>query len=1815
MARTISTAINGKLVLATTDNPLTITGSGSVTATASGTDAIDGGSGTSWSITNNGAIASSLGYGVNLSGTGSSIFNSGSISGQGAVRLATGGSVTNYASGTIKAIGTSGFSSIAGVQISGSGTVTNYGTISASSTGYGVSLDNGGTVTNSGSIAGGEDGVIIQGAGGQLINTGTITASVDDGVSIIGNVVNGVGGKISSATNSGAGIYIPTGSSNIQNDGSVTGKGYGVYLSAGGSVTNGANSASASLSGGSYGVYVKGAAGTVTNAGTITGASYSVYFSFSSASNKVVVDPGAVFNGAVSGGQGTLELASGVGSIGGVSSSGSFRSFQKLAIDTGGTWTLSGASNSIANVTDNGTLVVTGGLKITTAIDTSSSGQIQLGVTGSSGSLEVASETGSLCETDFVCNGKLIIDNAGAFGSSVGTSSYTGSLLADFGAGDAIQILNFSASGATIAFDSTTGLAQISNGTQKATLGFQASTLAAGSLHLASDGGTGVLVTVLAPPSATVSSIGAAGTGISGGNGDVNASQVVTLTVNFSAPVTVDTTGGTPTLALNDGGSASFTGGSGTTALTFSYTVAAGQNTSDLNISSFNLNGGTVKDGAGNAADLSGATNYNPAGTLQIDTVAPSVSSIVASGTGITNGNGVLGAGSTVTLTVNFSEVVTANTTGGTPTLALNDGGTASYASGSGTTALTFSYTVAAGQNTADLTVNALNPGGATIKDGAGNPADLSGATNFNPVGTLQINTNSPVVSSIAASGAGITNGGGDLNAGDVVTLTVNFSTAVTVNTTGGTPTLILNDSSSASYTGGSGTTALTFSYTVAAGQNTPDLSISSFNLNGATVKDAAGNTADLSGATNYNPAGTLQIDTIAPSVSSIVASGAGITGGNGVLGTGSTVTLTVNFSEPVTVDTTGGAPMLTLNDGGTATYGGGSGSTALTFSYIVAAGQNTSDLTISSFNLNGATVKDAAGNAADLAGATNSNPAGTLQISTPTLVVSSIVASGNGITNGTGDLGASQVVTLTVNFSAAVTVDTTGGAPMLTLNDGGTATYGGGSGSTALTFSYIVAAGQNTSDLTISSFNLNGATVKDVTGNTADLSGATNSNPAGILQIDTTAPVPAFSQEPSPVTSSSTAVFTFTTSNVETGGVSYAYELDGATTWTPVTGNALSLSALANGSHVIQVQATDGAGNVSASPASFNWTIAPAAAQVETQFSGISVTGTYPPNNALAVGPNYVVSMEASRIEWTNLTGGSPTVQSVYNFFSPLGATADNSLHHPRAVFDSVNQRFIMVMDNTASGHSISTIDIAVSKDSNPNDGWYLTALNTSLTINGQLTSADSPKLSVDGTNIYITASQYNVNVSGYAGTAAWVISDTAGAGGGIYNGGTATVVASQVMPSNQGIFTVAAGSNGKAYYASDYSNGSQIVLTLQTYDTATNTFGPSSTIGLGNIDQGGSYTAQQQGTTLLLDAGDNRTGSIVYANGFLYGVAEVKPIGSSVPEVHWFKVDVSNPNAPTLVAQGDISGASIGSNVATFNGSLAVDAAGDVLINFTASGPNMYPADYYVYQKGSDPVGSFSAPVLYQASTGFFDSGNGSSVQPWAGYSSAIVDPNNSNSFWISNDYVASGWWQTSVAQVVFEPAEAPTLMVANSALNVTAGGSVPLGITVTPADPDDAVSVTIGGLASYEFVTDNVDQLTFSGSSITLSAAEVNSGLSLHSNYGGTDHPVNTLSVTASNTTTGEAATSAPQTIAVTDPPATTSNSVGSQAGGAGPVSNPAHFDALLALMDQFSAAGFRGARSDPGVIISAPPCGASAKQEDLASLAMPAHHVAA
>jgi Ca2+-binding RTX toxin-like protein len=223
---------------------------------------------------------------------------------------------------------------------------------------------------------------------------------------------------------------------------------------------------------------------------------------------------------------------------------------------------------------------------------------------------------------------------------------------------------------------------------------------------------------------ASVLSVTTSGNGITAGSGDMNAGDVVTFTVTFDGAINVT---GIPTLALNNGGVAVFTGGSGGAALTFQYTVANGQNTPDLAITGVDLHGGALRDGSGSDADLAGLV-VNPSGILQIDTLTPHLTSITAS-----PASGAALPGSTIHFTLGFDEAI--HVAGGTPTLMLNNGQTAVFnatatAQLGDPSKLVFDYAIFDGSpRTPTLAITGLNANGASVDDFAGNHADLGDVT------------------------------------------------------------------------------------------------------------------------------------------------------------------------------------------------------------------------------------------------------------------------------------------------------------------------------------------------------------------------------------------------------------------------------------------------------------------------------------------------------------------------------------------------------------------------------------------------------------------------------------------------------------------------------------------------------------------------------------------------------------------------------------------------------------------------------------------------------------------------------------------------------------------------------------------------------------------------------------------------------------------------------------------------------------------------------------------------------------------------------
>ena len=599
-------------------------------------------------------------------------------------------------------------------------------------------------------------------------------------------------------------------------------------------------------------------------------------------------------------------------------------------------------------------------------------------------------------------------------------------------------------------------------------------------------------------------------------NGAYTTGTVVHVQIAFSKNVTVT---GTPQLTLNTSPAetASYGSGSGTSTLTFDYTVQAGDNAATLDYATsaaLALNGGTIRDAATNDATLTlptpGAAGSLAANkSIAIDTLVPTVTSVTA-----TDPDAAYKAGDVIHVRVAFSENVIVS---GTPRLALNSGATVDYASGSGSSTLAFDYTIAGGENSADLDYNAttsLALNGGTIKDAATNNANVTlaspgAAGSLGNAKNIVVDTTAPTVSGVTSSTAN-----GSYKAGATVSIQVAFSENVTVS---GAPKLALNSGGTADYSSGSGTSTLAFTYTVAGGENSADLDYSattSLTLNGGTIDDAAGNAATRTLAApgaggSLGNAKNIVVDTTVPTVTGVTSSTA-----NGSYKAGATVSIQVGFSENVTVT---GTPQLTLNSGATVDYASGSGTSTLTFAYTVGAGEASADLdynATTSLTSSGGTIKDAATNTATLTLA-SPGTAGSLGnakdivIDTTAPTVSSVSAS-----NADGSYTTGDVIHVEVTFGEAVTVT---GTPKLTLDTAPsrTADYVSGSGTPTLTFDYAIQAGDSAADLDYAatgSLALNGGTIKDTATNAATLTlaspGAAGSlGSAKNIVIDTTAP------------------------------------------------------------------------------------------------------------------------------------------------------------------------------------------------------------------------------------------------------------------------------------------------------------------------------------------------------------------------------------------------------------------------------------------------------------------------------------------------------------------------------------------------------------------------------------------------------------------------------------------------------------------------------------------------------------------------------------
>ena len=377
---------------------------------------------------------------------------------------------------------------------------------------------------------------------------------------------------------------------------------------------------------------------------------------------------------------------------------------------------------------------------------------------------------------------------------------------------------------------------------------------------------------------------------------------------------------------------------------------------------------------------------------------------------------------------------------------------------------------------------------------------------------------------------------------GETITATVTFSGAVTVT---GSPQLELSIgsnarqasySSCARYLGVSGLVLpdavgtcrdLTFNYTVhSTDSDTNGISIAddtsglvvdtALSLNGGMIQDASSSSAAslalglsaISDSTSHKVDGS--IDRLPPSVSSVSFDSSPRS--SSTYGVGETITVAVQFSEPVTVT---GSPQLALTIGaatrqaGYARCTGDAGDAtgtcrSLYFSYVVQAADSDSDgiaIAANALALNSATIQDASNNNAGLglgshvvSDDTDHKVDGSIDRAP---AVSSVAFDSSPRSSDTYGVG--ETITLAVGFDEPVTV---AGSPQLALTIGTATRQAGYARCTgnaedatgtcrSLYFSYVVQAADSDSDgiaVAANALTLNSATIQDAGSNNAGL-------------------------------------------------------------------------------------------------------------------------------------------------------------------------------------------------------------------------------------------------------------------------------------------------------------------------------------------------------------------------------------------------------------------------------------------------------------------------------------------------------------------------------------------------------------------------------------------------------------------------------------------------------------------------------------------------------------------------------------------------------
>jgi streptogramin lyase len=403
-----------------------------------------------------------------------------------------------------------------------------------------------------------------------------------------------------------------------------------------------------------------------------------------------------------------------------------------------------------------------------------------------------------------------------------------------------------------------------------------------------------------------------------------------------------------------------------------------------------------------------------------------------------------------------------------------------------------------------------------------------------------------------------------------------------------------------------------------------------------------------------------------------------------------------------------------------------------------------------------------------------------------------------------------------------------------------------------------------------------------------------------------------------------------------------------------------------------------------------------PPGVTVGTTFEGMSFfdtsCGCIPPDTNDAVGPTQVVEAINLTIRISEKNGTTDLTQDLSSYFGI------NAFSDPYIVYDDIANRFAFVVLTLNSGGG-DGLAFAVSKDSNPLDGWLPTQV-----IDFGSNLLDFPKIGFNADAYVITG-----NLFGPANTPLQVITvDKSQLFMGNFvdylyqrNPGAPDHFRAEVPAQMHGA------TPGMPMYLVEeagYGNGSAARIVTLTNELSnspvfTDTDIPVDPYGFPAPagQPGAPFSAATNDTTF-----SHADWRMINGEGMLVSAQNVglASDGFSTSKVRWYEFNTSG--TPSLVQQGTIDP---GSGVSTYYGAPALDVNGDIGITYMESSANEFVSMYVAGRQVTDPLGTMSpgtdvAPGQF-TDFNFFRTGD---------YGGMSVDPTDGKTFWASHEYAGT-------------------------------------------------------------------------------------------------------------------------------------------------------------------------------------------------------------